>query len=546
MRYLFIILSLLAATTPLLAQTKYRWLVEFKDKANSPYCTCRPAEFLSARSLERRAKCNIPILEEDLPANPLYIKELRKQKKVEYYYASRWLNAAVVASDKKTIDKVRKLKFVKKVTQLGIEQPRRNPKNRPVRTRVSAPNPKEGAKMGEMGFGLRNVAPMRSQFLYLMGARGEGIWVAVMDGGFSLVDSLNLFDSLALQGRLWTGPDFVEGDRGVFESSPHGTSVLSVMGANAPEHFVGIAPKATYFLLKTEESGYESPFEEANWVVGAEWADSIGVDIINASLGYTHFNDSTLNYTYATLDGKTALSSRGAAIAARKGMIICNAAGNAGDEPWKHINTPADAIGVIAVGATNAKNSKYAYFSSVGPTPDGRIKPDLAAPGLEVIGAGLGKYKLEATAGTSIASPILAGSLASLWSAYPEKTDQEILNAVFASTDRKHNPDAKLGYGQPDFATAWLLLGGFNTSQKNIQYGFHDKAIGKTLLLFEKKVQHNGTEAVLYNCMKQRVWSGPLQVKGQQLKTIQIEALDTLPSGVYYLNINGNWWMIGS
>jgi serine protease AprX len=150
--------------------------------------------------------------------------------------------------------------------------------------------------------------------------------------------------------------------------------------------------------------------EEANWIAGAEWADSIGVDIINASLGYTTFNDTTLNHTYSQLDGRATIGARGASIAATKGMIVCNSAGNAGDEPWRHIGVPADAPGVIAVGAVQ-HDGALASFSSVGPTSDGRLKPELVAPGDMVVVAGNFGTELGLSSGTSLASPMLAGGL---------------------------------------------------------------------------------------------------------------------------------------
>jgi subtilisin family serine protease len=515
-----------------------KYWVEFTDKQNSPWCSCRPAEFLSARALERRAKAGIPVVENDLPVSPAYVKALTYNG-LKIHGTSRWLNGAAVIADSATMAALPALPFVRKTEYLGPHIKFRNPPNRrPKKRRPLAELPRtEGGPQSPWGYAALQNSLLGVPLLHLAGHRGRGMWVAVMDGGFTNTDTLPFFDSLALQQRLFQGWDFVERDQAVFEGAQHGTSVLSVMGANLPGYFVGTAPDASYFLLKTEDTAGEYPIEEFNWVAGAEWADSIGVDIVNASLGYTVFNDTRLGHRYAELDGRTALASRGAAIAATKGMIVLNSAGNEGNDPWRHIGVPADAPGLIAVGAVR-HDERRAEFSAFGPSADGRIKPDLMAPGKEVITAGNFDIQLGVSDGTSLAAPMLAGAMAALWSAYPEKTAAELLDAVFESADQHAQPDNARGYGLPDMTRAWLRLGNF--SRGNFSLFAFDRAAGQLQLL----LPNDGAEAspesgayALYNALGQGVQGLRGTLRQAEFPTLVLSGLENAPPGSYFVQI---------
>ncbi len=506
-----------------------KYWVEFTDKNHTPYCTCRPAEFLSARALERRARAGIAVGENDLPVDPNYVRGL-KIDGVQVHHTSRWLNAATVTTDEAGAAHLKNLPFVKKVEYIGRHIGPKNPPGRRSKTRKPAPDyPRPGGGRNPFGYTGKQNSLLNALPLHAAGHRGDGIWVAVMDGGFTNTDTINLFDSVALRGRLFPGWDFVERDGDVYEGAQHGTAVLSVMAGNLPGYFMGTAPEATYFLLKTEDSRGEYPVEEANWIAGAEWADSIGADIINASLGYTHFNDTTLNHRYAVLDGRTAIGSRGAAIAATKGMIICNSAGNEGDGSWHYIGVPADAPGIVAVGSVNFMGSR-STFSSFGPTPDGRIKPDLVAPGDEVVTAGNFDIQLGVSSGTSLASPILAGALAALWSASPQKTAAEILDAVFASADQAEQPDNERGYGLPDLTSAWLRLSGFSEGQNLFAY---DRDAGTLQFLLPGIDVAGGDSVELYDAFGGRVDGIRPVIARHTISTLTISGLENLPAGAY-------------
>jgi Subtilisin-like serine proteases len=522
-----------ACFLPVFAQKSFKYWVEFSDKASSPYCICRPAEFLSPRAIERRERAGIAVTEEDLPVNPAYLEQL-KACGLEIHLASRWLNAAAVrATDSAAIHLAQQLPFVRAVQYLGPHLKYRNPPNRPAKKRAplaKAPSI-EGRDVPVWGYASLQNQMLGIPLLHAAGHRGKGIWVALMDGGYTNADTIPMFDSIALQGRLHPGWDFVERDAGVYEAAQHGTAVLSVMAANLPNYFVGTAPDATYFLIKTEDTGGEFPIEEANWVAGAEWADSIGVDLLNASLGYTAYNDPALSHSYQTLNGRTAIASRGAAIAATKGMIVCNSAGNEGDGQWRHIGVPADAAGLLAVGAVDERGYR-AGFSSWGPTPDGRIKPDLMAPGDNVVVAGNVGIALGVSSGTSLASPMLVGALAALWSSYPEKTAKEILHSVFASADQLNDPDNARGYGLPEMTEAWLRLGDM-VSGNGATFSF-DRLSGEWKGVFISSMFGQGTALECRDAMGRKVSDDlAYELWRKEVSTLTVKGLDQLPAGHY-------------
>lgn len=543
MKQLFLAACFLALSATAFSQITSlpgKWWVEFTDKNNTPYCTCRPSEFLSTRALDRRAKAGIPVVENDVPVDPAYIDALRK-KGAQLHLTSRWLNAAAVVADSATAVTLRSMPFVKSVTYIGKHLRVKNPPNRPMKSRKPLKNiPKIAGSSSLFGYAGKQNSMLNVPMLHFAGHRGSGIWVAVMDGGFNLADTMPFFDSVALQHRLYQGWDFVERDQAVFESAMHGTSVLSLMAANLPGYFVGTAPDATYFLIKTEDTGGEFPIEEANWIAGAEWADSVGVDVLTASLGYTVFNDTALGHRHWELDGRTAIGSRGASIAATKGMIVLNSAGNEGDNAWRLVGVPADAPGILAVGATTSKNTRAA-FSSVGPTHDGRIKPDLMAPGDMIVTAGNYGTELGLSSGTSLAAPMLAGGITALWSAFPEKTAEEIIDAVYASSDQNDRPDNERGYGLPDLSLAWLTMGGFYNSEgaNNAHEGLfaYNREKGKLdLLLFEGAFSPQ-TRYELVDVLGNIHLPASVLLRENRLVQLSMYGLETLSPGTYRVRI---------
>ncbi|MCC7467505.1 MAG: S8 family serine peptidase, partial [Saprospiraceae bacterium] len=528
-----VLILILCHTTSANAQRISKFWISFKDKQDSPYCLCRPEEFLSFRALERRYKAGIPLDESDLPVNPAYLEAL-KQAGAVVHNSSKWLNAAAVMADSVTARKLETLPFVQEISYLGPHLKYRNLPNRPEKKRAPlTKNPAiQGRDVPYWGYAGQQNQMLGIPLLHMAGHRGKDIWVAVLDGGFSNADTIPMFDSTALQGRLFQGWDFVERDAAVYESAQHGTSVLSVMASNIPYYFVGTAPDATYFLLKTEDTGGEFPIEEANWVAAAEWADSVGIDILNASLGYTVFNDRSLGHFKHELDGQTSIGARGARYAAAKGMIVCNSAGNEGDGEWRTIGVPADAFDIVAVGAVDASGAR-ASFSSMGPTADHRIKPDLVAPGDQIVVAGNVGISLGLSSGTSLASPMLAGAIAALWSAYPEKPASEIMEAVYASADQRFAPDNERGFGLPDMTEAWIRLGEMENGNGGI-FSYEPESGAMTFYWINRGFRPVG-QAEIRDILGRKVADLPIDFVNTTVAQLQISGFQGVPSGHYQI-----------
>ncbi len=449
-RCLVLVLAVSFASTNAKAQSSF-W-VGLTDKAGSPYSVSRPGEFLSARAIERRTRQGIPIDGYDLPVNRVYLDTLL-QAGAELLHSSKWLNGVTVRLPSDTLaGEISRFRFVREV----------------VCTRPSpSPAKSAGGKFGFYGqenpidssfYGLavHQVAMLKGQVLHQAGYRGEGMVIAILDAGFSQADTLALFDSLRMEGRLLGTRDFVNPSSRIFREHPHGMMVFSTMAGNLPGKIVGTAPEASYWLLRTEDAPTEYPVEEDYWVAGAEFADSAGADIINSSLGYSVFDLATMNHTYGEMDGKTTRVTRGANMAASRGMLVFVSAGNEGNKAWRHITAPADGDSVIAVGAVD-KEGIRASFSSTGPSADGDVKPDLAAMGLGTAVSST-DGQVVANNGTSFSSPILAGMAACLWQAHPKATAPQIRKALILSGNLIQNPDSLLGYGIPDMQLASLLL----------------------------------------------------------------------------------------
>lgn len=459
-KYLFLLL--LALPLSVGAQPLTKHFVTFTDKANSPYRLDQPAEYLSERAIERRKKHGIAIDSLDLPVNPQYLAAIRKAGGV-IYTTSKWFNAATVyCPDDTVLDAIKALPFVKSTEGTGRNYPKR-PIPATPKTPITADRYTQ--RDAHYGFGRPQIEMLNGDLVHRMGYTGAGMLVAVMDGGFTNVDVMPFFDSLRTSGRLLPAVDLVDGDGYAYEASSHGSQVLSTMAANLPGLMIGTAPGATYVCIKTEDVRSELRIEEDNWVAGAEYADSLGVDVLNSSLGYTSFNIDRMSHQYDELDGNTTRVTIGADIAAQKGILVVVSAGNEGYSAWKYMGAPADADSVLAVGATDV-NGRRVGFSSIGPTADGRVKPNVMAQGGNTIVASLYKYAILPANGTSFSGPVMAGMVTSLWQAFPDKSNMEIIRAVEMSADRYDNPDNEYGHGMPDFYKAYQILSGDKNANK--------------------------------------------------------------------------------
>ncbi len=446
-----------------------KYWVQFTDKNNSPYSISQPFVFLSDRAIERRQHFGIPIGTDDFPVNPNYLDSLR-QYGATILTTSRWFNAATIyVSDTNSMQNIRNLSIVHQTFKNAGVRPNRIP-NQNIRQQTISPlnngvisqlkNTKNENYLTscnyDYGFTYEQIHMINTDYLHQLGYCGSGILIGVIDAGFWGVNQLSGFDSLWANNQIEGFIDFVDPMSNIFEQSTHGMMVLSIMGGNLPGQIIGTAPKASYWLIRSEDADTEYLIEEDNWVSAVEFADSLGVDVINSSLGYTTFDDTTIIRTYADMTGKVSHASIAATIAGRKGIIVCNSAGNSGAKPWRYIGAPADADSILTVGAVTS-NRDVAEFSSIGPSYDGRVKPDVSTMGQQtwVIG-----QSGEATSGngTSFSSPVLAGSVACLWQAFPDKSNYEIMDAIKRSADKYNQPDSLTGYGIPNFMIAYQIL----------------------------------------------------------------------------------------
>ena len=445
-------------------QSTRKYLVLLRDKANTPYSINQPERFLSQRSILRRQKQSIPVLERDLPVNPAYVSQLQ-QAGAKIWFTSRWLNAVLVETTDAVSASLQKLPIVR-----GLEFGRAL-----SNARVPAPDAPAitGAiqdkldKFGETlplnyGSSQTQIAQLGADKMHQQGYHGEGMLIGILDAGFFNANKVTFLKPIFDENRVLATYDFVKKETSVYEDDAHGLNCLSIIAATADNQLYGTAYKASFILLRTEDAGSEKQIEEANWVLGAEYADSAGVDVISSSLGYTQFDDVSTSYTYKNMDGKTALSTRAAQIATETGMVVVVAAGNEGSSAWHYISAPSDAASVLAIGAVTQTQVR-ASFSSFGPSADGRVKPDLAARGQgTVIGAPGGQIVMGN--GTSFATPLVAGLAAGFWQAYPKLTAAQVTDALRQSGSQYATPDDELGYGIPSFERASAVANTYDQS----------------------------------------------------------------------------------
>lgn len=450
-RFFFSVVLLCLASVAFSQVGENHYLVYFGDKEGTPYSVDQPEKFLSERAIVRRINQNIPITEEDLPVNPEYIAKVKGIGDLEVIYALKWFNAVLIETeDQEVINSIRGLDEVIEAKASPYIDGDQSIDLESKKVVISSKN--------NSGYGpsFNQIDMINGVSLHDAGFTGKGIWVGVFDGGFSFADQVSTLENLMGSTRLLGTKNFVESTDDVYARSNHGTYVLSVMAGYLEDSLVGTAPEASYLLCITEDVAIERRIEEANWVRAAEYSDSLGIDVINTSLGYTIFDLENENYTYEDLDGNSTLITRASNIAASKGMLMVSSAGNSGNSPWYYISTPADGDHVLAIGAVRPDEA-VASFSSRGPRVDGAVKPNLVAQGQAVVLTDLGDG-IRTANGTSFASPVIAGMSACLWQAVPQATSEEVFEAIERSASLYQNPNDSLGYGIPDFQIALSML----------------------------------------------------------------------------------------
>ena len=438
----------LLSLTPLSAGNSYCFRVYLKDKGESSFKVIEPERFLSPEAIERRMLREVFVDETDFPVSECYIQELTATG-VQFVVQSKWMKTVVVEStDSMIVEQLMEIPFVDSVKCVWNGEGRMDIEPCPEDTsRYISEEIPDTAKYGSAESQIKMLNGIR---LHDAGYQGEGIRIAVIDAGFMNVDRIEAFSSLNLLGTC----NITFPVRSVFCEDNHGTKVLSCMAANIAGIMVGTAPNASYLLLKSEDIRGEYLIEEDFWTAAVEYADSVGVDIIASSLGYSLFDSLPDYYTTADLNGQIAFVSRTAAIAAQKGMLVVVSAGNEANGSWERITFPADVRDVLTVGSVT-RDKERSMFSSVGLTADYRIKPDVVALGNNVcVINDAGQVQL--SNGTSFSAPVVAGLAACLWQAFPLLKNNELIQLIKDTSNQSEKPDAQIGYGIPDVYNAYI------------------------------------------------------------------------------------------
>lgn len=420
-----ILIVLMLFPAVVFAQDKY-W-VSFKDKKN---CSLDPYSYFDQKAISRRIKSNIPLVDfTDLPVNPEYLNQV-KNITGSVKMSSRWFNAACVFASEEQVKQIQKLSCVASVEKMR-------------KSELALTGNDFDTSLSESKLHLANLQVNRLGLTHFKSKNidGRGIRIAIFDAGFPKVDQHPAFAHIRNENRIIHTWDFVEGSANVYHANSHGTMVMSCIGGKAGETNLGLATGAEFILARTEHAVKEPYSEEENWLAAAEWADKNGADVINSSLGYTYHR-----YFEEEMDGKTSLVARAANMAASKGMLVVNSAGNEGTNRWKTLVTPSDADSVLCIGGLDPQKDFHINFSSYGPTADKRIKPNVIAAGDVCAASPKGYSNVQ---GTSFSSPLIAGFATCAWQTDTTLTNMQLFKKIEESGDLYPYFDYAHGYGVP-------------------------------------------------------------------------------------------------
>ncbi|WP_163394218.1 S8 family serine peptidase [Flavobacterium limi] len=500
--------------------------VYFNSKPNAQTYLNSPLLILSQRAIDRRTNQNIALNFTDAPLETAYVSQIKTSSGITVMAKSKWLNALHIRGTQASISALTAFAFVDKVVFANKSLNLTGKKV--LQNKVSqTKNKLETAVNYNYGTSANQIQMLNGHVLHQQNYTGSGKIIAVMDAGFPGVNTAEPFRKIRDNNQILGGYDYVSRNANFYAGGSHGTMVLSAMGGYKENALVGTAPDASYYLFRTEIDALENPLEESLWVEAAEKADSLGVDIITTSLGYFgDRNNPDYNYTYSDMNGVTTFISRGAEIAFSKGIIVVAAAGNEGGQTEKHIGGPADAVSVIAVGSVTGTKVKSS-FSSIGPSYDGRIKPDIMAQGSSAVISDI-SGNIVTSDGTSFSCPIMAGMIACLWQAYPEKTNQEIRTMVIQSADKYLTPDNNYGYGIPNFGAA-LAVGNFVNNDFVL---YPNPAKTNVTFLFSNEV-HNAS-VIIYSILGEKVLEKKITGQNPDL------SVESLKSGIYFYTFDAD------
>ena len=501
--------------------------LEAKDPAVVSQALANPLTILTQEAIDRKQLQGTSIDERDVPLNETYKNQINNATGITVYAKSKWMNAVYVRGSISNINDLLNLEFVTEVEFADKDLNFRKPKGHtPNKFKIENEQSRIEYNYGDAA---NQTEMLAVDFLHENDFTGEGMVVAFMDNGYPNVMSNPAYATLRNEGRLLGGYDFVDREPNFEGTGSHGASTFSDAAAFLNGEFVGTAPDASYYLFVTEDGFNESPLEEALWVEALERADSLGVDVVNTSLGYQDFDDPDYDHSYEDLDGQTTIGARGANHAFDKGMILVTSAGNDGGG-FTFVGTPGDSPGMLTIGAVDF-NGDYAGFSSIGPTVDGRVKPDVMAQGeFAAIVDQFGGVTF--SNGTSFSSPIMAGSVASFWQVRPQTSNGEIMQLIRESASMYGNPSDEMGYGIPDFEDAYNAL---------LQLSIEDEMLENNFALYPNPVTtevnisfpKRYTEATfsLYNVLGEQVKKARISSQNNQVDVSYLSA------GVYIATI---------
>ena len=449
MRKLFLIAIFALLSSSVMAQDKCFW-VFFTDKNDTQF---DPYSYFDVKAIERYQQCNADLYDiSNYPLNDSYVNTVDAYS-TEIFGESRWLNAVGIEATDDNAALIAQLPFVARVQEIvsdmtlaSLRAERSNPEEQALSLDCFVVPPRNDDNGKDIL--TDQLKRFGGQHFIDHGIDGKGLRICVMDGGFPKVNTHPAFQHLRDNHQILMTYNFPNKKEDVYGWSSHGTCVLScIAGINAEGQKLGLATGAEFLLARTEID--PEPFkEEVWWAQGAEWADKNGADIINSSLGYGKDRHWTKD-----MDG-TSYVAKAANKAVEKGILICNSAGNEGDDSrWMTIITPADAENVLTVGGIDddLDNYRHISFSSYGPTADKRMKPNVVAFGTaEVAEPNNGRYSN--ASGTSFSSPLTAGFCACAWQTMRDKTALQMKAEIEKSADLYPYFDYAYGYGVPQAA----------------------------------------------------------------------------------------------
>lgn len=527
-----------------------RYIIQLKNKGTSPFSISNPSAYLSAQAINRRTKSAVSIDSADLPITPRYLDSIRSVPNVTLLNKTKWLNSVVIhTTDPAALAKINSFSFVQSANPIasrlatGNREIQDKFKNETIEPVTNLPAARTGNSTINYGQTFGQINFHNGQFLHDRGFQGEGMILAMLDGGYFTYKTNPVFDSIRINNQILGEWNFVNNIQNTDANSGHGMNTLSTIAANRPGIMVGTAPHAKFWLFITEDVFSEYPIEEVNWAAGAEFADSVGADVISSSLGYQDFDIPVFDHLYADRNGNTSIATRAADLAAKKGMIVMNSAGNYGNltDQRKYISCPADGDSVVAVGATTVAGN-IAGFSSWGPNSAGKIKPNIVSVGQGTIVANFNGNPVSGN-GTSFSNPNIAGLITCLWGAFPEFSNMKIIDAVQRSAHKFNNPDDRFGYGIPNMRTAFYLL---KTDRSRQQFGgagwFRATPNPFTTQIDAAFIADNSGTVKLFlkNITGAKIDSVSFTADSLDFKTHSFLNLGTLPAGYYYVQYKSN------